>query len=282
MSTDAGSKDGKLKFREPGFRDTVVKAHNPNAMPEDKKSSNPLFVKIRDTLTNSDPSKWEKYGEELNSEIKYPKMHEKWEMAYCIDLPNGLLTFRSTQPVLSEYFGGGYTIKPDGAKTYLIELRPRSWDPRTLIDPFFRSTLEKDKQYKGLADGGVAQELFELIENTYVNFSSQKHRSISDSIQDMANNIIKFAGESNINDWTRDESQEGKVIYTGTLQEIQIEVVRAKRLDLFNYTLTLEKAQVKSQIKDLNLGRELFNLLDEKSKNAALEALQNVLDEAGF
>jgi hypothetical protein len=283
MSTDAGSKDNKLKFRDPGFRDTVVKVNNSHTpVAENKNHANPLFNKIKDTLTNSDPSKWEKYGSELSLETKYPKNYEKWEIAYCIDLANGLLTFRSTQNVISEYFGGGYTLKPEGVKAYAIELRPRSWDPRTLIDPFFRSTLEKDKQFKALAEGAVAKELFEMIETTYVNFSSQKSLSITESIQEMTKNILEVAGESDIAIWARDESQEGKVIFKATIQDIAIEVIREKRLDLFNFTLNLSKSDVLSQVKDLTLGRDLFNLLDEKTKTAALQALQNVLDEAGF
>lgn len=281
MSTDPNSKD-KLKFREPGFRDTVVRVNNQKTALEEKKPANPLFVKIRETLTHSDPAKWEKYGDELNSEIKYPKSYERWEIAYCIDLPNGLLTFRSTQNVLSEYFGGGYTLKADGKKTFRIELRPRSWDPRTLIDPFFRSTLEKDKQFKSLADGDVAKELFELIEKTFVNFSSQKQRSIAESIQDLANTMLETAGDTKIEEWTKNEAIEGKLIYTAVLKDVNVEVTRHKRLDLFYYDLVLSRDSIKSQIKDPTLAKDLFIMLDEKSKNSALEALQNVLDEAGF
>ncbi len=280
MSTDPNS--NKLRFREPGSRDTVLKVSPTGASATPKKNTSPLFLKIRDTLTNSDPAKWDKYGEDLKSDVKHPKSYDKWDIAYCIDLPNGLLTFRSSQNVISEYFGGGYTLKPDGIITYFIELRPRSWDPRTLIDPFFRSTLEKDKQYKPLADGEVAKELYELIENTYVNFSSQKKRGITESIQHLANNIIQIATEGEIAQWQRNESQENKVSFTATINEVNAEIIRTKRLDLFAYELILSRDTVSSQIKDPTLAKDLFNLLEDKTKNAALEALQDVLDEAGF
>ena len=282
MSADANShRNSKLKFKEPGARDTVIRLTKIEDSTE-KAESNPLLNKIKNALSNSDPEKWEKYGEELNAETKYPKSYEKWEIAYCIDLPNGLLTFRSSQAVNSEYFGGGYTLSTDGVRNFYVELRPRSWNPRTLIDPFFRNSLDKDKQYKTLADGGVAQELFAMIEKTYESFSSEKTKCINERMQDLAKNILEIAADSEISDWEKKEDDSGAVVYGTICDDIKIEVSRSKKLELYFYLLSFSKDGVKSQIKDVNLAKALFAMLEEKSKNAALAALQDVLDDAGF
>lgn len=283
MTTE--SKGGALRFKEPGARDTVLKKDTPSsrartAEPEEKK--NPVLEKIKYTLTHSDPDKWEKYGEELNTTGKYPKAYEKWELAYCIDLPNGLLTFRNSTPVNSEYFGGGYTITPNGNQHFTIELRPRSWDPRTLIDPFFRSTLDKDKHFKLLAEGDVARDLFSIVEKTYISFNSQKKLSISESLLELANNITAVAKESTAEVWEKSEAEDGSSTYSTLCGEISVTVSRKKKLDTFNYTLLFSRDAIKSPIKDYNLAREVYEIIDEKHKTAALEALQNVLDEAGF
>lgn len=280
MTLDSSAPKSKLKFKEPGFRDTVVKM-NPGHAAE-REPINPLLTKIKETLANSDPQKWEKYGEPLKPEVKYPKACEKWEIAYCIDLPNGLLTFRASLPVTSEYFGGGYTLAPTGKEIYTVELRPRAWDPRTLLDPFFRSTLEKDKQFKTLIAGDVAKDLFLLIEETFTNFRSRKAQGIGESIQDVANQLTSLVNNLEASAWERGEDGNGTVTYSTEHQGVLVEIIRSKKFDSAIYHLILSKDTIRSQIKDPRHAKELFNQIEERTKDASLEALQEVLVKAGF
>lgn len=295
MSANSNSSSsGRLKFLEPNQRDTVVKLHKTKPVENsasltksisngaDTPKENPMLERIRQMLTQADPSKWERFGEPLNPSAKQSKAYEAWETVYCIDLPSGLLTFRCSQPTRSEYFGGGYTAIPVGPANYSIELRPRAWNPATLIDPYFRSVLEKDKNFQIIASGAVAQDVYSEITTIIASFSSEKQLEVSRQLEDLAANILERANESQASNWTRTTPKPGNVLFEGELDNIKVAVSEIINGDLTNYRLLVSKERITRKITDGKLAQALFELIDEKNKSAALEALNDVLEKAGF
>ena len=301
MSTESeAGKSSPLKFREPGQRDTVIRVktnqtENNNARkPADldsfigakggdpDKKENPLLEKIKLALSQSDPAKWEHHGEILNPNMKYPKAYEAWEIVYCISIPNGILAFRSSQPVVSEYFGGGYTLVPSAPPLFYVELRPRAWDPRTLINPYLRSSLEKDKQLKLLADGEVARTIYKEIQEIITSFSSEQQKELTNLVDEIIENIIPRANASKAEDWTKNEVEAGVVSFRAEFDGIFVHVTQTEKNGLINYRLVLSKNKFSRKVSDGHLAQDLFHIVNNKNKDAALEALNDVLEKAGF
>lgn len=294
MSSSTNSRNGeKLRFRDPNSRDIVLSMHNnarsspaqaifqPKSQ-DNNNQENPVLTKIKNMLAQSNPEKWERFGEALRISNKYPKSYDSWEIVYCIDIQTGLLVFRKSQAVTSQYFGGGYTLTPTASENYFIELRARAWDPRTLIDPYFRSSLDKDKQLKVLGDGEVARHIFMEVESIVNSFSGEKHREIVQVIDNLSREILERAKTSDSSSWVKSEQEVGTVSYSSEIDGVVVVITKSTKNNLSNYRLIFTRDKISSRIADVGLSKDLFELIDEKNKTAALEALSSVLEGAGF
>jgi hypothetical protein len=278
-----------LKITGPNFRDTVVKVKNSShlkSVPNDSSVStgkeNPMLTRIRQMLTQADASKWERHGEPLNPNTKHTKAYDTWETVYCMDLPSGIITFRCSQPAKSEYYGGGYTVFTNGAAKYTIELRPRAWNPRTLIDPYFRSVVDKDKNFQLIASGQIAQEVYNEITEIISSFSTEKQMLNLKILDDLKDNVIERTNESNITNWQKSEPKLGITTYEGLLDGAKVSVSQICENELLSYQLLVSIEQTTRRIADSKLAHAVFEIIDEKDKAAALDALNAVLEKAGF
>ncbi|MCO6429263.1 MAG: hypothetical protein J5J00_00245 [Deltaproteobacteria bacterium] len=277
------SSNGAIVPRTPSGGGHTGSAKPPaQAAGAEEQSKNPLMAKIQSTISQSDPEKWERYGDDLNTEGKYQKPRDAWEIVYCINIPNGILAFRSSQPLTSQYFGGGYTLTPLSSERYTVELRPRAWDPRTLIDPYFRAALEKDRQFQLLADGDVARQVFMQIKATIESFSGERREEIKHQIEQLAANITDRTAASSAEEWRKDSPNFDTTEYHSSFDGVDVTVSFTKKNGIDNYRLTFCKDKVAVKTVDAAVAKSIFEAVEEKQAQAALEALSKVLDGAGF
>lgn len=249
---------------------------------EEEKPENPLLTKIKLALAQSDPDKWEHAGSELKPTAKYTKPYETWETAFHMNLPNGVLVIRCSLPVRSEYFGAGYTVTPTGKPVYYVELRARGWDPRTLIDPYFRVTLDKDKQFTVLADGEIAESVHRLVTDTLRSFSGARKRDFNEQVASLIDSMLDRATVTGADDWKKSEPEPGVTKFSSVLDGINVDVTKTMADDNAAFRLTFHRDEMSSKTIDTGLAKSLFELVDEKLRNASLLALSKVLEGAGF
>lgn len=257
--------------------------HSAQADPHQEKAENPLLTKIKKMLTQSDPDKWERAGGELNPAAKQAKPYESWNSVYSMSLPNGVLAVRCALPVKSQYFGGGYTVTPTGRPAYYVELRPRAWDARTLVDPYFRVTLDKDKQVNVLADGDIAETVYKLVTQTLQSFSGARKGEFNAQVAALSATLIDRVEAGKAEDWTKDDSDPTKIAFAATFDTLTVQVTK-QISDEKNpsFQLSYQHEEMISKASDAALAKNIFELVDDKCRTASLLALSKVLESAGF
>ena len=129
--------------------------------------------------------------EELHMDIRLRciLLHHTWEELFCTDTKNGVLVLRRSTPLVSNFFGGGYTFSEQGLPRFFVEIRSRGWAPKMLIDPYYRSSGGVDKSYRILAEGDVARQLYMEVEGSVREYRDSLKRDFNDSVERLTSNM---------------------------------------------------------------------------------------------
>ena len=238
-----------------------------------------LLEKIRNTLANTAPERWEQGGEPLDTNRRFPRSRETWEQVFFTDTKSGALVIRSTTPISNTYFGGGYSFTPAGPSRYCVELRARGWSPKALLDPSFRGSGGVEKPPQLLADGDIAEQLYREVEVIIKQFRESQRRDFNDAVARLTANIKEAIGETTAADWQPVEGDVGVRGYRTEINNLTVTVACLASDLATQYSLTVARFGLVWHCRDPFLMQEAFSLVDESVKTASLENLDKVLDD---
>ncbi len=238
-----------------------------------------LLDKIRNTLANTAPDRWEQGGEPLDSNRRFPRARETWEQVFFTDTKSGALVLRCSTPVSTQYHGGGYAFSEAGPSRFVIELRGRGWSPKALLDPSFRGAGGMEKPPQLLADGVVAEQLYREIELIVKQFREGQRREFNDAVARLTANIKEAIGETTAADWQVVEGDVGVRGYRTEINNLTVTVACLASDVSTQYSLTVGRHGLMWSCRDPFLMQEAYRLVDESVKTASLERLDKVLDD---
>jgi hypothetical protein len=243
-------------------------------------SALPLLERIKQTLANTPPDRWDQGGEELDPSRKYQKPQETWEQLFCTDTKSGVLVLRKSTPITSNFYGGGYAFVVASEPRYLVELRSKGWMPKMLVDPNYRGAGGVDKNYQLLAEGSIGRQLYNEVEVSVRNHRESLRRDFNDLVARLISNIHEQIKGTSADDWKAVEGNEqGYTGYQADVNGMVITVSAVIRDRTAGYAMNFTKYGLRWDCRDSNLCKELFNLVDESVRNASLEQLGKVLDD---
>jgi len=246
---------------------------------EGSKGPGGLLEKIKTTLANTPAERWEQGGEDLDPSKKHQRAQESWEQLYCTDTKTGVLVLRYSIPVVSNFFAGGYSFVESGIPRYMIELRPRGWTPRMIIDPHYRGAGAAERSHQVLADGDVARQLYIEVHTAIKQYRESLRRDFNDSVERLIAGIREQVQMTAADDW---QAVEGEDKYTGYRADINGMTVTVgcliKALSAM-HSMNFSKYGLKWDCRDSNLCKEIFAVVDESVRQSSLEQLGKVLDE---
>ena len=238
-----------------------------------------LLDKIRNTLSNTAPERWEQGGDPLDTTRRFPRSQETWEQVFFTDTKSGTLVLRSSTPVSNNFFGGGYSFSAAGPSRFLIELRGRGWSPKALLDPAFRGAGGIEKPAQVLAEGDIAEQLYLEIELIVKQYRESMRRDFNDSVARLVASIKEAIGETTAADWQVVEGDVGVRGYRTEINNLTVTVACMRNDISTAYSMTVGRSGLVWQCRDPFLIQEVFTLVDESVKTASLEHLGKVLDD---
>ena len=238
-----------------------------------------LLDKIRATLANTAPERWEQGGEPLDTNRRFPRSRETWEQVFFTDTKNGTLVLRSSRPLSSNYHGGGYAFSEAGPPRFMIELRGRGWSPKALLDPSFRGAGGIEQPAQMLAEGDIAEQLFREIEVMVKQFRESQRRDFNDAVARLTSNIKESIGETRADDWQPVDGDVGVRGYRTEINNLTVTVACLVTDVSSQYSLSVSRHGLVWACRDPFLMQEAFNLVEESVKTASLEHLDKVLDD---
>jgi hypothetical protein len=238
-----------------------------------------LLDKIRNTLSNTAPERWEQGGEPLDPKRRFPRARETWEQVFYTDTKSGALVLRASTPISNNFFSGGYTFSEAGPSRFLIELRGRGWSPKALLDPSFRGAGGVERAVQVLAEGDIAEQLYREVEGIVKQYRESQRRDFNDSVARLTANIKEAIGETTAADWQVVEGDVGVKGYRTEINNLTVTVACLASDVSTSYSLTVGRFGLLWHCRDPFLMQEAFKLVDESVKTASLEHLGKVLDD---
>lgn len=238
-----------------------------------------LLERIKQTLTGTAPDRWDQAGDELDSSKKYQKPQETWEQIYCTDVKSGVLVLRCSTPVRSKYFGGGYSLEECGVPVFTVEVRPRGWAPKMLIDPYFRTTSGIERKLEKLAEGDVARQLYDEIATSVRDFRMEIKREFDLSVERFMAEYIDRVHQTSAEDWEVHATDRHVVKYSADVDNLLITIVRTISENAAYYNLNFSRSGLSWDCRDSTAMKEIFAIVDESVRQSSLEKLGKVLED---
>jgi hypothetical protein len=238
-----------------------------------------LLDKIRNTLSNTAPERWEQGGEPLDTSRRFGRAQETWEQVYFTDTKSGTLVLRSSTQVSNNFFGGGYRFTAAAPSRFFIELRGRGWSPKALLDPAFRGAGGIEKPPQALAEGDIAEQLYLEVELIVKQYRESMRRDFNDSVARLTANIKDAIGETTAADWQLVEGDVGVKGYRTEINNLTVTVACMKNDISTSYSMTVGRSGLLWQCRDPFIMQEVYTLVDESVRTASLEHLGKVLDD---
>ncbi len=254
-----------------------------SSTPDESSGVDRLFNEIKMILAEADPAKWEQGGEELNASQKYPRALDVWERVFARDIPNGVLVLRSSQVTKSQFFGGGYSIVPTGGVSYTVELKPKGWNAKVMVDPYNRVQGRNEGVTQILVEGDLAETLFKHVKTTFENHHSRLRKDFEDQVKELLKNLRKRVAETPKDKWEKIETDKRLMSYVAYFDGIKVELQRTgAEPQSSTYKLMLSKESLKAKPIEGIEAKELFNTIVDVEKKTALMQLKKILDGAGL
>jgi len=239
-----------------------------------------LIEKIKQTLASTPADRWEQAGEDLDSSRKFQRPQENWEQVYCTDTKTGVLVLRKSTAIASNFFAGGYSFVEASEPRYLVELRPRGWAPKMIVDPNYRGAGATDRSYQTLAEGHVAKELYFEVQTSVRTHRESLRRDFNDSVERLIGNIHEQIRGTSPEDWKNVEgTEQGYTGYRADVNGMVVTVSCVARDRTAVYAMNFTKYGLRWDCRDSALCQEIYMLVDESARNASLEQLGKVIDE---
>jgi hypothetical protein len=242
-------------------------------------SSSALIEKIKSTLANTAPERWEQGGEPLDTNRRFQRAQTTWEEIFSTDTKTGVLVFRRSTPLISNFFGGGYNFTAAAASRHVIELRGRGWSPKTLLDPSFRGSGGAERSCQILAEGEIALKLFEEVEQIVGTYRDSLRRDFSDSVARLAANLKEQVEGTAAADWSPVEGDIGYKGYRTEINGLTITVGCVSNDLSSAYSLSLSRLGLVWHCRYQFLMQQIYTIVHESVKTASLEQLGKVLED---
>lgn len=239
-------------------------------------AENPLIIKIKGMLEKTSPDRWRRHDDEINPDQRFEKGRNTWEKVYTLEIPNGTLVLRCSQPVRADYVAGGFALSPIGPERYLAEMRAKGWDAIELVDPY-RLGGVSDKRVEVLAEGRIAQELFVLVSSKVRGFVAETQKSFDAEIEEFLQKLPQALRKMKFEIWTKTEAARGGRSYRAKFAELDIEVFFDISYGQENYYVIARRGTLVSRNLDWTLAKEVFDSIEKMEQHSGLLALSKVL-----
>lgn len=255
--------------------------HNPEggASAEGGKGGAGLLEKIKTTLANTPADRWEQGGEELDSSKRYQRARETWEQLFCTDTKTGVLVLRRSTAVVSNFFAGGFSFTESGIPRYSVELRPRGWTPKMILDPSFRGAQATARSVQVLAEGDIARQLYHEVQVSVRQHQESLRRDFNDSVERLNANIREQVQTTAAEDWQAVEGESGYTGYRADVNGMTVTVGCTVRDRSSSHSMSFSKYGLRWECRDSNLCKDIFSMVDESVRQASLEQLGKVLED---
>lgn len=247
----------------------------------DGNGTSPLVAKIKELIKQTPFAKWRRAGEELRSGSLHPHPREIWEYLYAIDIPTGVLVFRSCQPINNEYTRGGYTVTPIGPESFTIETRPRGWTGREITDPFRASSSPKEVR-QVLADGQIAADIFRQVRELMRAYQRERKQKFEQESIAIVKALLSGTRSIPFDKWKRVDADAKTLHYQAEIDLVAVEVSRVGNEDDAAYQILLRQEELSFKNFDASTARQFFELIESSATNAKLLELSKLLEGAGF
>lgn len=239
---------------------------------------NPVYNKIRERLLSAEPERWRRVGEDLNPKIRHPRSMERWEQGFMLDVKDGVLLLRSSQPVRSEFFGGGYTLTPTVPPEHSIELREKGWNSRELADPYFRTVNRKDRKMQTLLQGRRAEMLFREIRSILDNYRASRRNDFENACTELMNGLVDKVAATKFESWVRTDLEADGVRFSCVIDGFSVESARVLIDKRIGFQLRIERSDLSKNV-TTRLAEQVFNAIEDLGQTAKLEILDKVLED---
>ncbi|MGI6680090.1 MAG: hypothetical protein ACOX3T_01135 [Bdellovibrionota bacterium] len=236
-----------------------------------------LYQKIKKLIEVSPEEKFISYDERLISDKAYPKPRKTWEVMHTVRINDGVLVFRESTPLASIYVAGGYQFKEADAPRYTIELRPEGWDAIELVDPFRIVSEHADKTYEILAEGHLAKELVELVQNKLDIYNSHAKEEFKNLVIEKLDYLKRHLQETD-GMWKKREDSMA-MVYSATFDDIMLNICKEKTHYSAKYFIFAKKKSIAIKIDDNAFCQELYELIDKLSEVTGLINLEKALED---
>lgn len=236
-----------------------------------------LLQKIQRLLQDSDPDRWVKGGEPLQSEMRFEKPRQAWEEVYTYEISAGILVMRSSLPVRSEFQGRGFFLMPNGKPKFSVEVRASSWHHSELTDPYKRSR-SADRRLDVLAEGTIAEELYNFIENQYRAFHSEQQEVFNAEVDKFVSKLPHRLKDETVNRWDRTEEISGEIHLTALIDGYSLDCCKTQIGTREKVELIVQKGRRKTTVTDRGLLEELLHSIDQVGQTAKLMTLTKALE----
>lgn len=236
-----------------------------------------ILEKIHALIDRADPDSWRHGGDRLRPDTHLLKPQKTWEEVFTQDIEKGTLVFRCSIAVTCEFLGRGFKPVPVSDPQYTVELRARGWHHSELTDPNRRSQLS-DRTCHILAEGDIAVELFQHVEETFASFHCARQAEFDKQANVLASLLPSRLEEETVNSWDRNEVSPDEVHYTSLIDDCTVDVHRTIVDGREVYGITVSQRNLTSEIADLELVREVFTAVEELGQTSRLMTLSKALE----
>jgi hypothetical protein len=238
-----------------------------------------ILDKIKQTLSGTSADRWEQAGEELDSSKKYQKPQDTWEQIFCTDVKTGVLVLRCSTPVRARFFGGGYALEESGIPEYSVEVRPRGWAPKMIIDPYFRTTSGIERKLEKLAEGEIARQLYHEILLVVREYRAEVKKEFELGVERFNAEYVEQVESTGPEDWELHSTERHITKYSAEINSMAITVTRTVQENTSYHDLVLSRAGLVWECKDAKMKKAVFEIVDESYRGASLEKLGKVLED---
>lgn len=236
-----------------------------------------ILAKIHTLIDRADPDTWRRGGEKLHSDMHFEKPRKTWEEVYTQQIDQGTLVFRKSTPVTAQFLGKGFNLIPAADPQITVELRAPGWHHSELTDPNRRSQLS-DRTCHVLAEGAIAQELLDHVEQTYEAFHNARQKEFDKEALALITMLPARLEEETVDTWDRTEDIPGEVHYTAVVDDCTVDVSRKHLGERQMFALLVSRRNMSSSIKDIELIKTVYECVEELGQTSRLLTLSKALE----
>lgn len=243
----------------------------------DNRENNQLLIdRVKNILETTPASDWQQGGQIFQTGLRSEKPKDHWEWAFCIAIPSGMLLFRASTPVKSEFAGRGFTMRAIRPTKYTVELRPSGWRLVDLINPQRVQTV--NNEFSLLAENETAHEIFNFVSSRIEVINKDSLARLIALSEDIS---LKLESDDVINGilWKEIPDEPDITHFNGEYEGVLLDIYRLYSNQGIKFAMKVSDETNVVSIKKPIFISDLFSKIEDQFKTSKLVKLTKVLEE---